>query len=171
MVVMDCGAEYHGYSADITRTIPISGVFTPEQRVIYDLVSSAQDSAITLCVAGKDLRDPHRRAVEIISAGLVKLGIIKSPGEYRKYFMHGTSHFLGMDVHDVGRPGALKPGMVMTVEPGIYIAAGSDCDKKWWNIGVRIEDDILITDGAPVNLSGALPRTSSAIEALMRSGE
>jgi Xaa-Pro aminopeptidase len=168
MVVMDCGAEYHGYSADITRTIPISGVFTPEQRVIYDLVSSAQDSAITLCVAGKDFRDPHRRAVEIISAGLVKLGIIKSPGEYRKYFMHGTSHFLGMDVHDVGRPGALKPGMVMTVEPGIYIAAGSDCDRKWWNIGVRIEDDILITDGAPVNLSGALPRSSSAIEALMR---
>jgi Xaa-Pro aminopeptidase len=171
MVVMDCGAEYHGYSADITRTIPIGGTFTPEQRAIYDLVASAQDSAIALCVAGKDFRDPHRKAVEIISAGLVKLGVIKSPGEYRTYFMHGTSHFLGMDVHDVGRPGALKPGMVMTVEPGIYIAAGSDCDKKWWNIGVRIEDDILITDGAPVNLSGALPRTSSAIEALMRSGE
>ena len=163
LVVMDCGAEYHGYSADITRTIPISGTFTADQRAIYDLVAAAQDSAIALCRAGKDFRDPHRKAAEIIASGLVRLGVIKAPGEYTKYFMHGTSHFLGLDVHDVGRMGALKPGMVMTVEPGIYIPAGSPCDKRWWNIGVRIEDDILVTDGAPVNLSAALPRGAASL--------
>jgi len=170
LVVMDCGAEYRGYSADITRTIPISGTFTPEQRTIYDLVAAAQDSAIGECRAGKSFRDPHRRAADIIAAGLVKLGIISSPGGYQRYFMHGTSHFLGLDVHDVGRMGTLKAGMVLTVEPGIYIPAGSDCDRKWWNIGVRIEDDILVTDGAPTNLSGALPRDAEQIEAMMRAG-
>lgn len=168
LVLMDCGAEYHGYSADVTRTFPVSGKFTPAQRAIYDLVLQAQTAGIAECRAGNDFRVPHRRAVEIIGQGLVKLGIIKRPEDYFRYFMHGTSHFLGMDVHDVGEAGALEPGMVLTVEPGIYIPAGSNCDSTWWNIGVRIEDDILVTDGEPVNMSAALPRTAEAIENLMK---
>lgn len=170
LVLMDCGAEYHGYSADVTRTFPVSGTFTPEQRAIYDLVLQAQIAGIDVCRAGNNFQAAHRVAVDIISAGLVRLGIITSPEQYRTYFMHGTSHFLGLDVHDVGTPGTLKPGMVLTVEPGVYIAAGSPCDRKWWNIGVRIEDDILVTDADPVNLSGGLERAPEAIEALMRSG-
>ena len=96
-----------------------------------------------------------------------ELGIIKSESEYKKYFMHGTSHYLGLDVHDAGTRGNLKPNSVITVEPGIYIAEGSDCDKKWWNIGVRIEDDILITESAPENLSAKAPRTTADIEKKM----
>lgn len=170
LVLMDCGAEYHGYSADVTRTFPVSGTFTPEQRAIYDLVLEAQIAGIDVCRAGNNFQAAHRVAVDIISAGLVRLGIITSPEQYRTYFMHGTSHYLGLDVHDVGTPGTLKPGMVLTVEPGVYIAAGSPCDRKWWNIGVRIEDDILVTDADPVNLSGGLERAPDAIEALMHAG-
>jgi Xaa-Pro aminopeptidase len=168
MIVMDCGAEYHGYSADVTRTIPIGGKFSPEQRAIYDLVLDAQKEAIGLCRVGASFQDPHRKAVEIIGSGLVKLGIISDESEYMKYFMHGTSHFLGMDVHDVGDMSVpLASGMVMTVEPGIYIAPGSPCDPKWWGIGVRIEDDILVTNDGPVNLSGKLERGAEEIERLM----
>lgn len=168
MVVMDCGAEYHGYSADITRTIPISGRFTAEQRALYDLVLEAQQEAIAVCRSGNHFRLPHRKAADVIGAGLVRLGIIKDEQEYAKYFMHGTSHYIGLDVHDVGNTnGSLRPGMALTVEPGIYIPAGSDCDPKWWNIGIRIEDDILVTDDAPVNLSERLPRTADEIERLM----
>lgn len=171
LVLMDCGAEYHGYSADITRTFPVSGTFTPEQRAIYDIVLEAQMAGIEECRAGKEFRAPHRKAIEIITAGLKRLGIIKEEKEYSRYFMHGTSHYIGLDVHDVGRMGTLGPGMVLTVEPGIYIAAGSDCDPKWWNIGVRIEDDILVTSGAPVNLSAALPRAADDIERMMRASQ
>jgi Xaa-Pro aminopeptidase len=168
MIVMDCGAEYHGYSADVTRTIPIGGKFSPEQRAIYDLVLDAQEEAIRLCKVGASFQDPHRKAVGIIGSGLVKLGIISDESEYMKYFMHGTSHFLGMDVHDVGDMSVpLASGMVMTVEPGIYIAPGSPCDPKWWGIGVRIEDDILVTNDGPVNLSGKLERSAEEIERLM----
>lgn len=169
LVLMDCGAEYHGYSADITRTFPVSGTFTPEQRAIYEIVAEAQREAIDACRAGNSFLLPHRKAVRVIAAGLVRLGIIHDEAEYIKHFMHGTSHFLGLDVHDVGNVhGRLRPGMVMTVEPGIYIAAGSDCDPKWWNIGVRIEDDVVITDDDPLNLSAGLAHTADEIEQLMQ---
>jgi Xaa-Pro aminopeptidase len=171
VIVMDCGAEYHGYAADVTRTIPIDGKFTDEQRAIYDLVYEAQSAGIDACRAGNKFYDPHFAAKRVLAAGLLKLGIITSESQVDTYFMHGTSHFLGMDVRDVGQAGPLKEGMVMTVEPGLYIPAGSDCDRKWWGIGVRIEDDILITANGPDNLSGALPRTSAAIEELMASGK
>ncbi len=167
VVLMDCGAEYHGYSADVTRTFPISGRFSAEQRAIYDLVLAAQDAGIASCTPGNTFFDAHRSATEIISAGLIKLGIIRSSQEVSRYFMHGTSHYIGLDVHDVGSMGELKPGMVMTVEPGVYIASGSPCDPKWWNIGIRIEDDILITEEGPVNLSEGLARRAEDIESLV----
>ncbi len=167
LILLDMGAEYHGYSADVTRTLPVNGKFSPEQKIIYDLVLQAQDSGIANCMAGNSFLAPHNAAVRVISRGLVKLGIIKSESDYRKYFMHGTSHYLGLDVHDAGTRGKLKPGNVITVEPGIYIAEGSDCDKKWWNIGVRIEDDILITEKGWEVLSEKAPRTAADIERKM----
>jgi Xaa-Pro aminopeptidase len=167
LVLMDCGAEYHGYAADITRTFPISGRFSPEQRAIYDLVYAAQEAGINECRAGRMFRDPHTVAMRIVADGLVRLGIIADRDDARKYFNHGTSHYIGLDVHDVGDRGELSPGMVLTVEPGIYIPAGSPCDAKWWNIGVRIEDDILVTRGAPRNMSAKLARTAEEVERLM----
>ncbi len=168
LLVSDIGAEYHGYTADVTRTIPITGKFSPEQLAIYNIVYEAQEAGIMQCIKGKSFNAPHRAAVEVIQNGLMKLGIIKEKADYRKYFMHGTSHYLGLDVHDAGLYDMLKVNSVITVEPGIYIAAGSDCDPKWWNIGVRIEDDILITEGAPEILSAAAPRKADEIEALMK---
>lgn len=168
-IEMDMGAEYHGYAADVTRSFPISGHFTPEQRAIYSLVLEAQDSGIALCKAGAPFLSAHRAAVRVISRGLVRLGISKDTSDYRKYFMHGTSHYLGLDVHDAGTYGPLRPGNVLTVEPGVYVAEGSPCDKKWWNIGCRIEDDILITPAGPENLSAGSPRTISDLERLMTS--
>jgi Xaa-Pro aminopeptidase len=171
VVEMDIGAEYHGYTADVTRSYPVNGRFTKEQRILYDLVLEAQDSGIRECIIGNDFRAAHRTAVSVISRGLVALGIIKSPDEYRKYFMHGTSHYIGLDVHDPNAGGPLPANSVITVEPGIYIKEGSDCDPKWWNIGIRIEDDILVTPNGPVNLSAGSPRTAEAVEALMREGK
>ncbi|RYG49539.1 M24 family metallopeptidase [bacterium] len=159
VVCMDAGGEYHGYTADVTRTFPVSGKFSPEQKAIYDLVLAAQNAGIGECVSGKPFNAPGQAATRVIAEGLKKLGIIQKDAEVRKYFMHGTSHSLGLDVHDVmPLDSTLKPGVVLTVEPGIYIRAGSPVDKKWWNIGCRIEDDILVTKGAPDNLSGALSR-------------
>lgn len=169
LVLMDCGAEYHGYSADITRTFPVSGTFTPEQRAIYNIVLEAQAKAIEECREGVRFFEPHRKAAQVIAKGLVKLGIMKEGDDVGTYFMHGTSHYLGMDVHDVSTSWTLEPGMVLTVEPGIYIPEGSKCDEKWWNIGIRIEDDILVTDDGPVNLSEELERTADEIEGLMKS--
>lgn len=167
LILLDMGAEYHGYTADVTRTLPVGGKFSPEQKIIYDLVLQAQDSGIANCVAGNSFLAPHYAATRVIARGLMKLGIIKSEDDVRKYFMHGTSHYLGLDVHDAGTRGKLKPGTVITVEPGIYIAEGSDCDKKWWNIGVRIEDDILITENGWENLSVKAPRSTADIEKKM----
>lgn len=167
LVLMDCGAEYHGYSADITRTFPVSGKFTDRQRSIYNLVLEAQTAAIAECKSGAQFFDPHRKAARIIANGLVELGIMREGDDVSRYFMHGTSHFLGMDVHDVTDRWKLEPGMILTVEPGIYIAEGSPCDPKWWNIGVRIEDDILVTKNGPVNLSAKLERTAEEIENLV----
>ena len=153
----DMGAEYHGYTADITRTIPVDGTFSEEQRAIYQLVYDAQEAAFEVCKPGQPFNATQAAAKEVIAKGLVKLGIIKKEGDYKKYFMHGTSHYLGLEVHDAGTYGNLKPGSVITVEPGIYITEGSDCDRKWWKIGVRIEDDVLITAEGTKVLSDALP--------------
>ena len=169
LVLMDLGAEYHGYTADVTRTIPANGKFNKEQKLIYDLVYDAQEAGIDASRVGNDFRAPGRAASQVLTEGLLKLGIIKNASEVRRYFPHGTSHYLGLDVHDPGLFQDYEPNMVITVEPGIYIPPNSPCDEKWWGIAVRIEDDILITKNGPVNLSEEAPRTSEAIEALMKS--
>jgi Xaa-Pro aminopeptidase len=168
MLLMDMGAEYHGYTADVTRTIPVDGTFSEEQKAIYNLVLEAQLAGIEKAVKGNKFNDPNQTAKDIIAKGLVKLGIISKPEQSGVYFNHGTSHYLGLEVHDPGLYGPLEPGMVITVEPGIYIPEGSACDKKWWNIGVRIEDDVLITDNQPFVMSDALPKTIEALEELMQ---
>jgi Xaa-Pro aminopeptidase len=168
MVVCDVGAEYHGYTADVTRSIPVSGKFSPEQKAIYNIVLEAQMAGIDTCKPGADFRAPHKAATAIIQKRLLELGVIKAPNEVGKYFFHGTSHYLGLDVHDMGSYGRLKPNSVITVEPGIYIPLGADCDQKWWGIGIRIEDDILITEGKPEVLSDCVPKTIEEIEALMK---
>ncbi|WP_299228797.1 aminopeptidase P N-terminal domain-containing protein [uncultured Psychroserpens sp.] len=168
LVLMDLGAEYHGYTADVTRTIPASGKFSEAQKIIYDIVYKAQEAGIAASVIGNTLRSPDDAAREIINKELIALGIAKNEKDARQYFPHGTSHHIGLDVHDPSLRGLLEANMVITVEPGIYIPEGSDCDPKWHGIAVRIEDDILITDEGPVNLSYEAPRTSEAIEALMK---
>ena len=168
LLLLDMGAEYHGYTADITRTLPVSGTFSIEEKTLYNVVLAAQSSGIKACLEGNNFWEPHNAAVKIIQSRLLELGIIKDALEYRKYFMHGTSHYLGLDVHDVGLFGKLEAGNIITVEPGIYIPEGSDCDKKWWNIGIRIEDDILISAGKPINLSESIPRNTDEIEKLMK---
>ncbi len=167
LLVSDIGAEYHGYTADVTRTLPVNGKYSKEQAIIYNLVLKAQSTGIDSCLAGNSFWIAGQVANDIIAEGLMELGIIKQKSEVKKYFPHGTSHYLGLDVHDVGNYGKLTLGQIITVEPGIYIPANSDCDPKWWNIGVRIEDDILITSGEPENLSDCVPRTIPEIEALM----
>ncbi|WP_226163617.1 aminopeptidase P N-terminal domain-containing protein [Hymenobacter terricola] len=167
MVLMDCGAEYHGYSADVTRTVPPSGTFSPAQRQIYELVLAAQEAGFAACRPGAEFNAPNKATQDVVAAGLIKLGIIKKKDELRKYYPHGASHYLGLDVHDRGSYGPLMAGNVITVEPGIYIPAGSPCDPKWWNIGVRIEDDALITATGYENLSAEAPRTVADIEKLM----
>ena len=168
LVLMDLGAEYHGYTADVTRTIPANGKFNPQQKLIYDLVYEAQEAGIAVSVIGNNLRTPDDAARKVVNEGLIALGIAKNDEEARRYFPHGTSHHIGLDVHDTSLRGAFKSNMVITVEPGIYIPEGSPCDKKWWGIAVRIEDDVLITEKGPIVLSAEAPRKSEAIEALMK---
>jgi Xaa-Pro aminopeptidase len=167
LVLMDLGAEYRGFTADVTRTIPANGKFTKEQKEIYDLVYEAQEAGIALYTVGTSMGAPNQAARKIINEGLFKLGIIKSVDERHNYFPHGTSHHIGLDVHDPGNYNTFEENMVVTMEPGIYIPDGSPCDKKWWGIGIRIEDDILVTKNGPVNLSEEAPRTTEAIEAMM----
>ncbi len=168
LVLMDLGAEFEGYTADVTRTVPGSGKFSPEQKAIYELVLQAQEKAFTLCKEGNFFYAPHNAARLVIAKGLVKLGIVENEIESEFYFPHGTSHFLGLDVHDRGIPGILQAGMVITVEPGIYIPPNSPCDPKWWGIAVRIEDDVLITKDGYELLSGDAPRSVEEIEKLMQ---
>ncbi|MCF2873886.1 MULTISPECIES: aminopeptidase P family protein [unclassified Tenacibaculum] len=167
LVLMDLGAEYRGYTADVTRTIPANGKFSPEQKAIYNIVLKAQDAGIAVSKVGNQFWQPGQEAKQVINQGLLDLGIIKSLDEKHMYFPHGTSHHIGLDVHDPGTYGKFQENMVITVEPGIYIPEGSKCDKKWWGIAVRIEDDILITKNGPVNLSEEAPRTVKAIEKMM----
>lgn len=167
LLLMDVGSEYHGYSADVTRTIPANGKFTAEQKAIYQLVYDAQEEVFKICKEGTPIQDLNKKSKEVIAAGLIKLGIITDPKDVTIYYPHGCSHFLGLDVHDKGNyMGNLKENMILTVEPGIYIPANSKCDKKWWNIGVRIEDDILIKKDSYENLSSESPRKWQEIEKL-----
>ena len=167
MILMDVGAEYHGYTADVTRTVPVDGKFSEEERAIYQLVYNAQEAAFQLMRSGCKWSDINKAARETITAGLVKLGIAKTPQEANKYYPHGLGHHIGMDVHDRGTYNELKKGMVITIEPGIYIPSGSDCDKKWWGIAVRIEDDALITENGYELLSNFAPRKIEDIEKLI----
>jgi len=167
LVLMDLGAKYHGYTADITRTIPGDGTFSTEQAAIYNLVYQAQEAAFKICKPGTAIRETTRVSREIIDKGLAKLGIIKE-GEQHSYFPHGVSHHIGLDVHDRSASPNLAENMVITVEPGIYIPANSPCDPKWWRIGVRIEDDILITKTGYELLSTKTPRKMQDIEKLMK---
>ena len=181
LLLIDAGCEYGYYASDITRTYPINGQFSPEQKALYELVLKAQEAAIEKVKPGNHWNDPHDAAVKVITKGLVELGLLKGRvptliknEAYKKFYMHRTGHWLGMDVHDVGDykiDGAwrlLEPGMVLTIEPGIYIPAGlKGVAKKWWNIGIRIEDDVVVTkDGYDV-LSKDAPKTVADIEALM----
>jgi Xaa-Pro aminopeptidase len=168
LVLMDLGAEYRGYTADVTRTIPANGTFSTEQKAIYDLVYEAQEAGIAEAKVDAPFNATNAICNKVINEGLVKLGIIKSIDEKHRYFPHGTSHYIGLDVHDTGSYGPFKENMVITVEPGIYIPENSACDKKWWGIAVRIEDDILITKEGPINLSAMAPRKSDEIEKLMQ---
>jgi len=167
LILMDLGAEYKGYTADVTRTIPVSGIFSPEQRAIYQIVFDAQTAGINAAINGTTFRAVSEATNEVVQKGLLALGLIEKKEEYRRYLPHGISHHIGLDVHDPGLYDKLSPSMVITVEPGIYIPEGSPCDPKWWNIGIRIEDDILITDTTPINLSSNAPRSWNDIEAMM----
>ena len=182
LLLIDAACEYDCYASDVTRTFPVNGRYSPEQRAIYELVLKAQLAAITKVRAGNHWNAPHEEAVKILTAGLVKLGLLNGTVSklvkdeaYKTLYMHRTGHWLGLDVHDVGdyKVGdewrELEPGMVLTVEPGIYIAAGNKgVHKRWWNIGVRIEDDVLVTRGDAEVLSGALIKHPDEIEAFMR---
>lgn len=170
MILMDLGAEYHGYTADVTRTIPVDGKFSKEEKAIYDLVYKAQDEAIKAAKPGVNIGRDLDAAIarKIINEGLVELGIIESVDQRHLYYPHGLGHHIGLDVHDKGNYEYLEAGMAITIEPGIYIPDGSKCDEKWWGIAVRIEDCILITEDGNELLSDLAPRKSEEIEALMK---
>ncbi len=197
VLLIDAGAEVDGYASDITRTFPVNGRFSGEQRTIYELVLAAQQAAIDQVRPGRHFNEPHDAAVRTLTEGLVALGLL--PGDvdelikaeqYKAFYMHRTGHWLGMDVHDVGdyKMGedwrVFEPGMVTTIEPGLYIPVGgkvidagwarlgiqleTEVDERWQRIGVRIEDDVLVTDGKPEVLTAAAPKAVDDIEALMR---
>lgn len=181
LVLIDAGCEWQGYAADITRTFPVSGQFSISQKQLYELVLKAQLAAFEQIKPNNTLKQASDVVIAVITQGLIELNILK--GElaeniqhqtYREFYMHGLSHWLGLDVHDVGnykvdqldRP--LKPGMVLTVEPGIYIAPDAEVDKQWRGLGIRIEDNLLITTNGYENLTSAAPKTINDIEALMQ---
>ena len=181
LVLIDAGCEYQGYAADITRTFPVSGQFSTEQRAIYDVVLEAQRAAIAKVRPGNTWNQPHDATVRVITRGLIKLGLLRGKERelikaeaYRDFYMHRAGHWLGLDVHDVGeyrvdgRWRQLEPGMVLTIEPGIYIAAdNTKVPKRWRGIGVRIEDDVVVTEQGCDVLTGDVPKRADEIEALM----
>ncbi|HNP22059.1 MAG TPA: aminopeptidase P family protein [Panacibacter sp.] len=166
LVLMDVASEYHGYSADITRTIPANGKFTSDQKAIYDLVYNAQEAVFPLCKEGTPFSSLNEKATEVLAEGLLDLGIIKDKKDVSLYYIHGCSHHMGLDVHDKSVTPVLQQNMVITVEPGIYIPKGSPCDPKWWDIAVRIEDDVVIGKADCEILSKAAPRKASDVEAM-----
>ncbi len=177
LVLVDAGCEYGYYASDITRTYPANGRFSAEQAAVYEIVLAAQEAAIAKVRPGATLDEVHAAAVDVITRGLIELGLIEGPLEaalsetrYKPFYMHRTSHWLGMDVHDVGRyftdtgPRPLEPGMVLTVEPGIYISTKAEVEPRYRGIGVRIEDDVLVAESGAVVLSCAIPKTVSEVE-------
>jgi Xaa-Pro aminopeptidase len=183
LLLIDAGCEFDYYASDITRTYPANGRFSQPQRLLYELVLKAQKAAIAKVRPGNHWNDPHHAAVRVVTKGLVELGILKGRvptliknEAYKKFYIHRTGHWLGMDVHDVGdykidgEWRLLEPGMALTIEPGLYVPAGSKgVAKKWWNIGIRIEDDVVVTaDGCDV-LSKDAPKSVAEIESLMGS--
>ncbi|MBN4081781.1 M24 family metallopeptidase, partial [bacterium AH-315-C07] len=169
LILFDFGAEYSNYAADMSRTIPVNGTFTDRQKQIYQAVRNVQSEAISMMRPGTTLDQFNKEAAKVMESELKSIGLIddndiknqdtKNPA-YRKYFMHGTSHFLGMDVHDIGnRYNSMKPGMVLTCEPGIYIQEEG--------IGIRLENDVLVTDGDPLDLMGEIPIEIDEIESIM----
>jgi Xaa-Pro aminopeptidase len=180
LVLIDAGCELDGYASDITRTFPVNGRFSPPQRELYELVLEAQIAAIGKAKPGNLWNEPHDEAVKVLTKGLIKLGILK--GKLRKlikdeahkpYYMHRTGHWLGMDVHDVGRYKTggnwrpFEPGMVLTVEPGLYLGDSEAIPAPYRQIGIRIEDDVLITETGNEILSAGVPKDADAIESLM----
>ncbi len=180
LLLIDAGCEYQGYASDITRTFPVSGRFSPAQKEAYELVLEAQRAAIAKVVPGNHWNDPHDAAVGVLTRGLKGLGVLKgTPAQlirseaYKPYYMHRTGHWLGLDVHDVGdyRVGEawrlLEPGMVMTVEPGLYFGPRTQAPKRFRDIGIRIEDDVAVVAGGHEILSDGCPRTVAEIESCM----
>jgi Xaa-Pro aminopeptidase len=184
LLLVDAGAEFQCYASDITRTIPVNGRYSPAQRAIYEIVLEAQAAAIAQVLPGNSWIAPHEAAVRVITRGLLRLGILKGGLEanlkaesYKRFYMHKTGHWLGLDVHDVGDYRVdgvfreLEPGMVLTVEPGLYITPDAKgVDRRWRGIGVRIEDDVVVTRGVPEVLSDDVPKQADEIEAVMARG-
>ena len=183
LLLIDAGCEVEGYASDITRTFPVNGKYSNAQRDIYEIVLAAQKAAIKKVKPGNHWNDPHNAAVKVITKGLIEIKLLKGSvpklmkeQAFRKFYMHRTGHWLGLDVHDVGdyKVGdqwrLLEPGMVLTIEPGIYIPARSKgVHRKWWDIGVRIEDDVLVTKTGCEVLTEAVPKKIAEVEALMAS--
>ncbi len=180
LLLIDAGAEYEGYASDITRTFPVNGSFTSVQQEVYEVVLEAQLAAIDVAIAGNHWNDPHDEAVKVLTRGMIDIGLLKGSraklikeGAYRQFYMHRTGHWLGIDVHDVGdykiddEWRLLEPGMCLTIEPGIYISPARGVPKALHNIGVRIEDDVLITRGSNDVLSKDAPKTVQEIEKAM----
>jgi Xaa-Pro aminopeptidase len=183
LLLIDAGCEFDGYAADITRSFPVNGRFSGPQKDIYELVLAAQKSAIAQIRPGTPWNAVHDKAVEVLAQGFIDLGLcsgtlegVLESGDYRRFYMHRTGHWLGLDVHDAGeykQDGewiALAPGMTLTVEPGCYIRPGEGVPEKFWNIGVRIEDDALVTASSCEIMTAAAPKETGEIEALMRAG-
>jgi len=181
LLLLDAGCEHDYYASDITRTFPVGGRFSSTQRAVYEVVLEAQLAAIDKVRPGNHWNQPHEAAVRTVTQGLVRLGLLKGrvprlikDQAYLPFFNHRTGHWLGIDVHDVGdyKVGGewrvLEPGMALTVEPGIYIRPSPKIPKQFWNIGIRIEDDVLVTDGAAEVLTAALEKTAEAIEHLVQ---
>jgi Xaa-Pro aminopeptidase len=181
LLLIDAGCEFDYYASDVTRTLPVGGRYSRRQRAVYEVVLEAQRAAIAKVRSGAHWNSPHEAAVRAITQGLVRIGLLKGrvpklikDGAYRQFFMHRVGHWLGMDVHDVGEYKVgnewrlLEAGMVTTIEPGIYIAPGTKgVRREWWGIGVRIEDDVVVTEGEPEILTAAMPTDPDEIERLM----
>ena len=180
LLLVDAGCELDGYASDVTRTFPVNGKFSGPQKDIYELVLSAQAAAIAAVSAGRRWDEPHNAAVSVLARGFVDLGLCSGTVEkvietedYRRYYMHRTGHWLGLDVHDAGeyKLGGewrrLEPGMTLTVEPGCYVRPGDKVPEPFWNIGVRIEDDVAVTAAGCEVLTAAAPKSVRDIEALV----